>query len=262
MSTRNPAAVDPQSGYQAGSQAGPLEPTSPVTEDWTPRAMKFKMIRRLMLTDWYFHRRVLLAYIGGGAVSLALVAWGGEVGFYAGFVLFVTVLIGLGIHLPFSTVVEERKQQTLTFVMSLPISITEYTAAKLLSNLLLFLFPWLTLLACTATVIASREGMPNGLIPFATLLLVEIFAGSCLILGTALVSESIAWTVGAMIFSNLFFHAFLYTVAHLPGIAERLEGQSAAWSSTEILVLVGELAVIGLILGSTFVLQARKTDFL
>lgn len=254
MSVPNPAAVGPHSG--------PLDSASSQVEAWIPKAMSSKMIRRLVLTDWYFHRRALVGYIGAGAISLALVAWGGEVGFYAGFVLFVTVLIGLGIHLPISTVVEERKQHTLTFVMSLPVSITEYTAAKLLSNLLLFLVPWLTLLAGTAAVVASRDNLPNGLIPFATLLLVEILAGTCLILGTALVSESIAWTVATMIFSNLFFHAFLYGVSNLPGIAERIESPSAAWSSTEILVLVVELVVIGLILGTTFMLQARKTDFL
>jgi hypothetical protein len=245
-----------------GAQPGPFDSTISSSDAINPKAMGAKMIRRLVLTDWYFHRHALAGYMVGGAVSLALVAWGGEVGFYAGFVLFVTVLIGLGIHLPFSTVVEERKQQTLTFVMSLPVSIIEYTAAKLLSNLLLFLVPWLTLLAGTAAVIASREAIPNGLIPFATLLLVEILAGACLILGAALVSESVAWTVGTMIFSNLFFHAFLYGVSNLPGIEEHLQKPSAAWSSTEILVLIVEFVVIGLILGTTFVLQARKTDFL
>ena len=39
------------------------------------------------------------------------------------------------------TVVEERNEQTLPFVMSLPISPMEYTTAKILANLLIFLVP-------------------------------------------------------------------------------------------------------------------------
>ena len=41
-----------------------------------------------------------------------------------------------------ATVVEERTDQTLPFVMSLPISAAEYTTAKILANLLIFLIPW------------------------------------------------------------------------------------------------------------------------
>ena len=63
-------------------------------------------------------------------VALLLVSNGGEGSFYAGCILLFTVLISLGIHLAMLTVVEERTQQTLPFVMSLPISPRDYTVAK------------------------------------------------------------------------------------------------------------------------------------
>jgi ABC-type transport system involved in multi-copper enzyme maturation permease subunit len=220
------------------------------------------MVRRLILKDWYFHRWAILAYIVTGAIALGLVAKGGEGAFYLGSVLLITVLIAVGIHLPMATVVEERKEQTLAFVMSLPISSQEYTTAKVLGNLLIFLVPWLTLMAGTVFVIAGRQALPNGLIPFAAILLVEILASTCLILGVALVSESQGWTIGAIVFGNLLFQGFLYYVSHIPSVAAAMQSPTAVWNSAEITLLVVEVAAIALILGLTFYLQSRKTDFL
>lgn len=220
------------------------------------------MVRRLILKDWYFQRRAVLIFLAIGAVALALVATGGEGSFYAGSVLLLTVLISVGIYGPMATVVEERKQQTLAFVMSLPISIREYTTAKVLANLLAFLVPWSALLLGTLLVIQGRDALPNGLIPFATLVLVEILASGCLILAVALVSESMGWTIAAIIFGNLSLQGFLYYVSHLPSIAAAMKGPVAHWGSAEIGLLAALVASIGVILGLTFFLQARKTDFL
>lgn len=220
------------------------------------------MVGRLIRKDWYFHRWAILAYIGAGALALTLVGIGGEGAFYIGSTLLITVLISVGIHLPMATVVEERKNQTLPFVMSLPISASEYTLAKVVANLLIILVPWLTLLVGTVVVIASRETAPDGLIPFAIILMVEILAGSCLILAVALVSESMGWSIAAIVFGNLFFQGFLYYVAHIPSVASAIEGPSAVWNRAEVTLLAAELAAIALILGLTFFLQSRKTDFI
>lgn len=220
------------------------------------------MVRHLVLKDWYFHRYTIAGYLVAGAAALALVAAGGAFAFYAGSLLLITVLISLGIHLPMATVIDERKNQNLAFVMSLPITAREYTLAKVLANLLIVLVPWLALLIGAVAVIGARPGLPDGLIPFAVLVLLEIFASSCLILAVALVSESLGFTVAAIVFGNLTLQAFLYLVSHLPSVEAAIRGESAAFIPAELYLLLGLLAATGAILAFTFYLQSRKKDFI
>ena len=79
------------------------------------------MVKQLILKDWYFNRGVILFYLVAGVGALALVGFAVNSGmFYMGSILLITALIGLGIHLTMATVVNERKEKTLPFIMSLP----------------------------------------------------------------------------------------------------------------------------------------------
>jgi ABC-2 type transport system permease protein len=223
--------------------------------------MNYSMVQRLILKDWYFNRWGIAGYLVAGALALAMVGFGNEVAFSAGSILLITVLITVGIHLTMATVINERSEHTLPFVMSLPISAMEYTTAKILANLLIFLIPWTTMLVAAVAVIASRATVPDGLIPFVVIILTEILVSSCLLMAVALVTESQGWTIGAIVFGNLFFQAFLYYVAHIPSIAQAISADSLAWNGAEIALLLGEVAAIIGLIGLTFWLQARKTDF-
>ncbi|HYF64715.1 MAG TPA: ABC-2 transporter permease [Herpetosiphonaceae bacterium] len=224
--------------------------------------MNYPMVRRLILKDWYFNRWSIAGYLIAGALALAIVGLGNDVAFTAGSIVLVSVLIAVGIHLAMATVINERSQHTLPFVMSLPISAREYTLAKVLANVLIFLVPWTTMVIAAVILIASRAALPDGLIPFVVIMLTEILVSTCLILAVALVTESQAWTVCAVVFGNLFFQAFLYYVAHLPSVARAIATDSAAWNSAEIALLGGEVAAIAGLLGLTFWFQSRKTDFI
>ena len=94
--------------------------------------MNTPMIKHLILKDWHFNRVTISVCIVVGAIALLIIGTGGKSAFYVGSVLFITVLIGLGITLTIMTVIHERTEQTLPFVMSLPISVMEYTTAKIL----------------------------------------------------------------------------------------------------------------------------------
>lgn len=220
------------------------------------------MICRLVFKDWYFMRWAIAAYLALGGVALLLVSNGGEGSFYAGCILLFTVLISLGIHLAMLTVVEERTQQTLPFVMSLPISPRDYTVAKVLANLVIFLVPWATMLVGALAVIAGREAIEDGLIPYTAIILTWILVGYTLILAVALVSESQVWAIAAMVVSNLAFQGVLYGVSHMPSIAATMKGNVAVWSPAAVGLLVAELAAVALLLGLTFFFQNRKTDFI
>jgi ABC-type transport system involved in multi-copper enzyme maturation permease subunit len=224
--------------------------------------MNTAMVKRLILKDWYFQRWTLVAYLVAGVLALALIGKGGEGPFFAGATLLVTVLIAIGIHLTMATVVDERKEQTLSFVMSLPISVREYTLGKMGANLLIFFIAWATMLLGSFAVIAGSPLLPDGMIPFSAVMLGEIFVSTCLILAVALVSESQAWTVGAIVVGNLGFNGFLYFVAHIPTIAKSMKLNSILWNRPTVLLLFAEIAASALLLGGTFALQARKKDFI
>lgn len=224
--------------------------------------MNYPMVRRLIYKDWYFNRWAIAAYVAAGLLALVPIALGGQAGFFAGSVLLITVLISIGIHLTMVSVVNERRDQTLAFVMTLPISVADYTTAKLAANLAIFGAAWTTLLVWTVAVIAGRGNLPDGLIPFAVAVLAQLFAGYCLVLGTALVSESLGWTIGAIVVTNLLVQGVMYWLSNLPAVARDLTGDAIAWRPQIVGLLWAELAAILLVLALTFYLQTRKTDFL
>jgi ABC-type transport system involved in multi-copper enzyme maturation permease subunit len=224
--------------------------------------MSDSMVMRLVLKDWHFQRWAIAAYLAAGGVALFLTGIGSEASFYAGTVLLITILITLGIHLAMATVVTERTEQTLPFIMSLPISPREYTTAKILANVLIFTIPWLTLVIGTVAVIGGRSAVPDGLIPFSTVILTEIFAAYLIVLAVAIVSESMGWTVGAMVTTNLFFQGFIYYVSHIPQIAREMKGDRAQWSAPVLTLLGAEVALMVALVAITCVLQNRKKDFL
>ncbi len=217
---------------------------------------------RLVCKDWSLNRLPLTAYLLGGLAALGVLAVNRETAFYAGSVLLISVVIATGVHLVMMTVVLERQEQTLPFVLSLPVSPKDFTLAKVLANLGAFLLPWSLLLLASLVLISGRAHLPNGLIPFAVVILVELLVAYCVMLAVALVSESQGWTIFAIVICNLFFNFFLYWSSKLPAFTETFEGPIARWNPTVYGFLAAEVAAIALVLGLTFYLQGRKRDFL
>jgi ABC-type Na+ efflux pump permease subunit len=221
-----------------------------------------EIIRRLIAKDWYLQRYAIGGYLSAGAISVVFLSAGGNGSFYAGTILLITALMAMGLHLTMASIVGERTEQTLPFVMTLPVSSRDYTAAKVVGTLSMFLMPWTALIAATLAVLVRRSAETRALIPFTTLTVVELFAAFALLLFVAVTTESQAWTIGVMVASNLFFQAYLYSVTRLPAIARGMKAGHAVWSSTVLSVLGIEIAVIVSLLVLTFVVRSRKTDFL
>jgi ABC-type transport system involved in multi-copper enzyme maturation permease subunit len=179
-----------------------------------------------------------------------------------GLVAFVTVLIAVGAQLAVATIVQERKDQTLCFVMSLPISYREYTASKILGNLLIFLVPWLALVLGSFALIALSPELPRGLVPFVAIMSMEILVSTCLVAAVALITESQGWTIAAIMTGNLALNGFGYYVAHLDSIAKGMGRGRIGWTPAASGLLAAEIVTILLLLSITFFYQSRKTDFL
>jgi ABC-2 type transport system permease protein len=220
------------------------------------RSMLPVMIRKDLRMSWHF----LAAALIGGFGALMLWRLGSDAFAIAGMIAFFVVLIMLGI-LPMSMIVNERKKQTLAFVMSLPITAAQYAVAKLTTVLGMFLVPWLLLVGIALTLISSRADVPNGVIPLALILMLLPFIGFLITTSVAIVSESETRSVYAMAAVNVSYSFVWVAITMTPGLTRDAGGPVPVWNETVVSVLGAELAAIVLILTSTLYLQSRKRDF-
>ena len=223
--------------------------------------MNYAVVRQLILKDWYLNRGVILGSIPVGLLGLAMVLTGKQVAFMLSIIILCMVIVGVGAQLAFVTTINERKEQTLAFVMSLPVSWREYTTAKILANLIIFLIPWLPLTAGALGVLLL-PGAGHGLVPYTAIMAVEMLITTSLIVAAGIITESQAWTTAGIFCSSLGINGLGYVFAHLPGISKYMWGTRVYWSPTAVVVLVCEVLTVPLLLGATFYIQSRKTDFL
>ena len=219
------------------------------------------VVRHLILKDWYLNRGIILGSIPVGLGALALVLTGKPVTFMLCIIILCMVIVGVGAQLAFATTINERKEQTLAFVMSLPVSWREYTAAKILANLIIFLIPWL-LLTAGALGVLLLPGATHGLLPFTAIMAVEMLVTTTLIVVAGIITESQAWTMAGIFCSSLGINVLGYVFAHLRGISMYMFGSRVQWTSTSWSILICELLAVPMLLGATFYVQSRKTDFL
>ncbi|MGA8594175.1 MAG: ABC-2 transporter permease [Bryobacteraceae bacterium] len=215
----------------------------------------------LILKDWRLHRLHISLTVAAGAVALAMSQFRNGATVLLGIVWFFVALCILGSMLPVSSIANERKKQNLAFVMSLPVSSVQYTMAKIVSTVAMFLAPWLTLLIAALLLIETRSAIPHGTIPTLLILAILPFLGFCLILAAALVSETEGWVVATSVVCNSSYWFVWYLISSIPSLAATWKSAVAVWNPAAVTVLCAELGLIALIAAVTFYLQSRKRDF-
>lgn len=228
----------------------------------TDRASTASILWQLVKKDYYFNRVPLMLYLLLGVISLFLISLTGEAAFYIGACLLITVVIVVGIHLVFATVIYERSKQTLPLVMSLPITFMQYSWGKLLTNIGVYLLAWLVLYISAVAVILSKSAIPDGLIPFTTILMLEMFMAFVLILAVAMISESEAWTIVIMSIANVCVSIFMFGINQIEGIRQHINGPEPVWNASALTVIGIELVVMVALIGITLLVQSKKRDFL
>ena len=224
--------------------------------------MSQSIVRQLVLKDLYLMRVPIICYWVGGLLAIAIAVFGGDAFGLPSFILFVVAMAAAGVHPIIATIVEERKQHTLAFVMSLPVTIRGYTSAKLIANLLMFLSVWVTLSLASFVVFLGDGGMPDGTIPFGMILLVGILVAYTIILAVSLVSESEGGAIVAIVVGNVGTQLFLFFVADLYTIRSVMGGRDPVWNATAVGILLGQLTLVLTLIAGTYYLQARKKDFI
>jgi hypothetical protein len=222
--------------------------------------MNRPLVVRLIQKDWYLNRGALALILSGGALGVAVLYMRSEVSGFVGLSTALIATIFLGILLPMQTVVNERKKQNLAFVMSLPISQTEYTFAKMAANLIAFVAVWLPIAGAAVGTIAGT-GRFGGLIPVMVIAALSPFVAFCLLLATAVVVESETWAVVVMGACNVSYSFSWYFLIRIPAVREQMASPVATWSPLILRIIGVEIGIIVVSIALTFFLQSRKRDF-
>ncbi len=223
--------------------------------------MSRSLVRHLIVKDFQMHRTSIVFAIIAGVSGLAVLQLKGLAG-VLGIVGFFTALIVLGSMIPNASILKERKGHNLSFLMSLPISVVEYTTAKILAALGIFMIPWLVLVGAALSLIIGRSDIPHGIIPLTLILVTAPLVGFCVMIAVALVAESEGWVNAATVTVNVgysFCWILLISNAELRG---GLGSPTPIWNPTVLTVLGSELSAIAATLAITFYLQSRKKDFI
>lgn len=219
------------------------------------------IVRELVIKDLQIMKIPAICYwlAGLGAIVVA-VLWGDSAGTIA-FILFISALFGAGVHAAMRTITEERREQNLPFIMSLPITIMDYTRAKMLANLLLVGGIWLTLSAASY-VIFIGDAMPSGTIPFMTIILVAVLLAYIMILATTIIFKGIAPAMVALVAANLGNQALVWWISTLHAVRATVNGTEVVWNSTYLTVLGAQFGAIALLIALVFYAQSKQTEFL
>lgn len=224
--------------------------------------MKTNVMLQLIFKDWRLQSRMITLLTLAGVAALAILRFGGK-GIVIGIVFFFVAMIFCACLVPMQNIVNERKKQTLPFIMSLPVSSARYGAAKLVSTAGMFLISWLALLGAALYMTLVRHSLPNGVIPAGMILMGFPLIGFSLVTAAALVGESEGWATAALAITNSsYWLAWFILVSQVPSLTQTWRSPVAVWSLSVFKILGGEFAIILLTLGLTVFLQSRKRDFI
>lgn len=219
------------------------------------------LTRKLIAKELYLYRWLLAGVVAGGFIGL-LVASTSETGFNVGFLMWMTALIALGVMLALFGITQERKERSLLFVMSLPLSPRDYVRAKLLGLLLCFLLPWGALSGGALALIALMPGIPDGLLVYAVLLSFYLLMNYAVVLSAALHIPSDAGMGGVIILTNMSVTLFMIGIGRLPEIATHMLSATPVWSTSFWQVLGAEVLATVVVLALPLFIAARRRDIL
>jgi hypothetical protein len=222
--------------------------------------MNTTAIQILFLKDLFLSRWALFGYLVGGLLSAGITCLPGETAGFIGFIMMITITIAAGIHLIGALLLAESIDMTRTFVMSLPVSLLDYSIAKVSVVMVAFLIPWLAMFVGLTVITFVIPGAKPGIMVFLAPVFLFMLAGFCLQLVTAVVTESVGWTIVVMVLGNVLLNLFLKMLREHPVISEIMKSEHLSWPLAALQIMALEVLVILLALGLAFVFQIRRRD--
>jgi hypothetical protein len=229
--------------------------------------MNMSIIPLLVKKDFMIMRKTILICCLVCLASIVIISMlFGRVPNWAFINLGITLLIvpagTCGMMLLMRTIVFEKEKSTQLFIMSLPVTVKEFTVSKLLVNLPLFFAFWLVISGVAFYFSFGLGIFPYGTVPFITMIFLGIFVAYIGILSVSLIYQSISITIFTMCFLELGTPAYLWIIAFLEPINSHVYDAHMVWNSTAISVVVTQVLLVALILLMTWHVQNKKRDFI
>lgn len=222
--------------------------------------LNLPLVRLLVLKDWQLFQKQLAAYVLAGIVALCFLAAGHAWTFYVGSLLLIVVLVAVACFSISTSLVVERKEQTLAFVMSLPVSPLDFTVAKLVGNLVTFGVPFLLILAGTLAVVLYSP-LPDGLVVTTLLVFGHVLLAYCVSLAVAMQVASEGWNIFVMIATMLLLNPFIMVLGQIDAIAVAARADAIGWSAPALAILAAQLGLALLALAWAVWSNGRKPAF-
>lgn len=219
-----------------------------------------QVMRQLIRKDIYLNRWIIIGASVTAVISVA-VASAGPIGFNVGALMWLTTIVASGVMLALYGIVNERKERTLEFVLSLPLSFRDYHLSKLVGLLICFGIPWLSA-TIAAVVLIIVTALPDGLLPFVVLLCGFLLSNYCVVLCASLHARTERASTAMIIVTNMAVTLFMFVVGAIPSLRSHMASTVPVWNETFYIVLVIELSIAALALGLPFLLGARRADAL
>jgi len=229
--------------------------------------MRATIIPQLVRKDLLITRRAIIIFCLVCLASLITISllfghipnW---VFFNLGFTLLIIPACSCGIFLAMKTIVMEKEKSTQSFIMSLPVTVREFTLAKLLVNLPVFGVLWLLISGVAFYFCFGLGVFPYGAVPFITMIFAGIFVAYTGILCASLLFQSMAVTILTVMTTELGTAAYLWIVAYLEPIKSHVYGSEMMWNSTAISIVGAQVLVAAVALLMTWYIQSKKRDFI
>jgi hypothetical protein len=194
-----------------------------------------------------------------GVLSLVLSPWS-AIAFFVGGSILVVALILLNIMLVMGSLINERKEKIRVFLLSMPVSTTQYDVAKLVSSMIAYGVP-AVVLTLAGVILLVATPLPNGFIPLFVATSVHCFFYFCVLLAFALVTDNQTWITTVVIFGNVSVSFVIPGLINLSSMGPSLVTEVVVWSPDVVAFMGVELVLAAAALVISFVVNSRQTEF-
>ncbi len=229
--------------------------------------MSTSIIPQLVKKDFLLMRKVIFISIALSIFSTGVITQLiGEIPDWTlvniGILFLLAPVFACGFMLMMFTNVHEKEKSTQSFIMSLPVTVREFTFAKLLFNLPVFSAMWVAVSAVALYICFGLGLFPLGTFPFITIVLLGIYAAYTCGLGISLLFQSTGITILAMVIFEVSTSASLWTIAYMEPIANHIYGANPVWNSTAITIVTVQVLIVIFAIVATLFIQNKKRDFI
>lgn len=220
-----------------------------------------QMIKRLILKEFQMYQKQFAAYVIGLLIGLTLIGMAKTWAFYAGGMILLVLLICVGGFAIQSSLLNERREHTLTFMMSLPLTPMTFFWSKVLANLVLYLVPFTIVLAGTAFLVLFTP-LPDGILIWSLLIYGFLATNFFISLAAALVLESEGWNIFVQIAVSTFVGPFMVFIGTIDAIGKKIQSNEIVLSREALGIFALELTIMVLALVFARRVYRRKDSFL